>query len=270
MKIDYGTVITSASPSFGDISADVSASTLSIVGKYNVTERFSVLGGLKQVSSSGGPIELPLPTGGDPLASGWLLGHEDGTGYILGVGYEIPEIALRAALTYESAIDLAFPTTATAGGAIAGTTTGGIGDAWNLQFQSGIAQNTLIFGNIRYSMWEDNQVSVPTGGGPAQISDFEDGYSISLGIARRINESWAVSGSIFYDPADDCGSASELSPQCENTALSLGARHTLDNGTNIDFGATYSKRGDATTGLIGASLTDSKVISAGIKVSKSF
>ena len=201
--------------------------------------------------------------------STWAHSSADGVGGIVGIGYERPDIAMRIALTYESKIDLDFATTATTGLAAAGTTTASIGDALNLQFQTGIAQNTLLFGNLRYSMWEDNQVFVPTAGGPAQVSTFEDGYSISLGVARRLNEQWALSASLFFDPGDGAG-ASELSPQGANKSLSLGARHTLANGANIDFGATYSLRGSATTANLGASLNDSKVLSAGIKISKSF
>ena len=250
------------------IAADVSMRTLSIVGKYDVSENFSVIGGLKQVSSNS--PSLILPVAGTP--SSFAHGSESGEGAIIGIGYERPEIAMRVALTYETKIDLAFPVTGGTGiGAlvVGQATQASIGDALNLQFQTGIAQNTLLFGNLRYSMWEDNQVFVPTPLGPGQVSTFEDGYSISLGIARRLNEQWAVSASLFFDPGDGAG-ASELSPQGGTSALSIGARHTTANGLNIDMGATYSKRGAATTGTLGANLNDSKVLSAGIKVSTSF
>ena len=86
-------------------------------------------------------------------------------GVVYGASYEMPEIALRAVLLVEAAIDLEIPTTAgaVAGAAVDGTST------WNwrrdyITFSSGIADDTLLFGSIRSSRWEDNQVFVPTAG----------------------------------------------------------------------------------------------------------
>lgn len=246
------------------VGADVSLSTLSLVGKYNLNENFSLIGGLKRVASNDPTVTVPI--GVTPTT--FTHTGTDGVGAIFGVGYERPEIAMRIALTYETAIDLEFPVTSIGGGASGGAiTTASIGDALNLQFQTGIAQNTLLFGNLRYSMWENNQVFLA--GDPDPLTKFEDGYSISLGVARRLNDQWAVSASFFFDPGDGEG-ASELSPQGSNRALTLGVRHTLASGANIDLGATYSLRGDAVTENFGATLNDSKVLSAGLKISTSF
>ena len=109
-------------------------------------------------------------------------------GMVYGAAYEMPEIALRVSLTIEDDIDLEiatlplkllFPPS--------GTSNASIGDAMTLHFQSGIAEDTLLFGSIRRSNWEDNQVSVPlsaiaqaASGGDAthaELSTFEDGTS---------------------------------------------------------------------------------------------
>ena len=301
VNIDWGTVVApevaadfvtgdlTPTGGFGlaPISADVRFPTIAVMGKFKVSERFSLIGGIKRVSITGGTLSAPIGvltitglTTGDilPTAASWAhTGTAQGFGGIVGVGYEIPAIALRAVLTYESEIDIAANVVDTTGGtgvSADGVMRATIGDALNLQFQTGIAQNTLLFGNIRYSMWDGDDVIVPLAPGlyapgSETLTDFENGYSISLGVARRINEMLAVSVSGFYDPGDGIG-ASELSPQGANKSLTAGARFSLENGANIDVGVTYSKRGDAVTGGIGATLNDSKVISAGVKVSKSF
>ena len=73
----------------------------------------------------------------------------------------MPEIALRVVLTVEDDIALNIPATAKGGLADTGTATASIGDAMSLNFQTGIAEDTLLFGNIRRSQWADNQVKVP-------------------------------------------------------------------------------------------------------------
>ena len=83
-------------------------------------------------------------------------GSTEDTGYIVGAACEKPEIALRAALTCESAITHDFPTTKTLaplGGTIQTTTTIEMPQSPALDFQSGIATDMLLFGLIRWSEW---------------------------------------------------------------------------------------------------------------------
>ena len=64
---------------------------------------------------------------------------------IFGAAYEMPEIALRVSLMIEDDIDLEIPTTVGAGFApAAGNSIASIGDAMTLNFQSGIAEGTLL------------------------------------------------------------------------------------------------------------------------------
>ena len=249
------------------IQANVRSNQFSILGKYAFDGGFSAYAGAKFVSINGAQILLPT---GPASAQNLTHGRDSGVGLIAGVAYEKPEIAMRISLTYESDIDMSFAASgfATPGPvAVSGTTTASIGDAITLEFQTGIAQDTLLFGSIRDSRWADNQVVIPNLG---QISSFEDGRSFSLGIARRISDTFAVSVSGFYDPADGCDSASELSPQCENKAITVGGRFTLENGTKISVGVTHSRRGDATTGQINGEFNDSKVNSVGVSIGRNF
>ena len=122
--------------------AHIDSTEIQALAKYQFNQNISVFGGAKVVSASG---DLNL---GAPL----VMARDQGTGFIAGASYEIPEFALRATLSYESAIDLTLSTTV--GGVLpAGNTTASIGDAYQLEFQSGIAQNTLVFGKIRRANW---------------------------------------------------------------------------------------------------------------------
>jgi len=264
------------------IAADVQVTGLTFLGKYQVNENISLLGGIKRAELKDSTLALPL---GVSNTESWSSsGGDAGYGYVIGAAYEIPEIALRAVLTYEGEVqidpdltetDPASPVTAAADGEADLS----IGDAWNLYFQTGVAQNTLAFANIRYSMWEDNQGFVPTAGGLAQITTFEDGYSYSLGVAQRLSDQWALSASIFYDPGDG-EDASPLSPVGANRSLTLGARYTMPQGADISFGVSFSKRDDATIDLDGsgtpgdtpvdAVVEGSTVTTLGVRVGFSF
>jgi long-subunit fatty acid transport protein len=194
------------------------------------------------------------------------LSKKTGIGAIYGAAYEMPEIALRVVLTVEDDIDLKIPATAKGGLAATGTATASIGDAMSLNFQTGIAEDTLLFGNIRRSNWKDNQVKVPfLVVGLQQISSFSDGDSYSLGLGRKISDDLSVSISGFYDGSSG-GAISELAPTGATRTLSLGGKYAISDNADLSFGGSYSQRGDALTANYKASLTDSKVISLGAKV----
>ena len=273
--IDYGTIGSEANVT---IKADLEMPTLAAIGKYQINDNISVFLGAKQSTvKKGATLKLGSDTSaisgnGNPLpdvTSHWELDKKAGIGAIYGASYEMPEIALRVTLTIEDDIDLKIPATAKGGAAATGTATASIGDAMSLNFQTGIAEDTLLFGNIRRSSWADNQVKVPTAAGLAQVSSFSDGDSYSLGIGRKINDDLSVSISGFYDGSSG-GAVSELAPTGATRTLSLGGKYAIADNADLSIGGSYSKRGDVLTGTYKASLTDSKVVSLGAKVAFSF
>ena len=247
----------------------VYAASLSVLN-----ENYSLIGGIKQVNvASGGEVNLRVPAGHSSLPENtplvYNMGSASATGAVIGVAYERPEVAARVVLTSESAIDLKIPTTLTAGGAAAGSgdSVGGIGDAINLSFQTGIAPDTLLFGNFRSSNWADNQLTLYNGDEP--ISTFEDGNSWSLGVGRKLSENLSVSASYFSDPGDGNG-VSELAPTGGTQSVSLGARYSLSDAATLSLGATMSQKGDATTSSLGAKTSDIRVNIIGAKISIKF
>ena len=270
--LDYGTI--TGLQGNVTIKADLEIPTLAAIGKYQINDAMSVFIGAKQVSvKSGATLKLGSDTDKNvvpDVTSHWELAKKSGIGAVYGAAYEMPEIALRVVLTIEDDIDLKIPATAKGGIAATGTATASIGDAMSLNFQTGVAEDTLLFGNIRRSNWKDNQVKVPYAVvGLQQISSFSDGDSYSLGIGRKINDDLSVSISGFYDGSSG-GSISELAPTGATRTLSLGGRYAIADNADLSFGGSYSQRGDALTANYKASLTDSKVISLGAKVAFSF
>ena len=270
--LDYGT-ITGLEGNI-TIKADLEMPTLAAIGKYQINDAMSVFIGAKQTTvNSGATLKLGMDSNSNlnpDVTSHWELSKKSGIGAIYGAAYEMPEIALRVILTVEDAIDLNIAATAKGGLADTGTATAGIGDAISLNFQTGIAEDTLLFGNIRRSSWADNQVKVPVlVAGLTQISSFSDGDSYSLGIGRKINDDLSVSISGFYDGSSG-GAISELAPTGSTRTLSLGGKYAIADNADLSIGGSYSQRGDALTANYKASLTDSEVISLGAKLAFSF
>lgn len=270
--IDYGT-ITGLEGNI-TIKADLEIPTLAAIGRYKINDAMSVFIGAKQTTvKAGATLKLGMDSNSNlnpDVTSHWELAKKSGIGAIYGAAYEMPEIALRVVLTIEDDIDLKIPATAKGGLADTGTATASIGDAMSLNFQTGIAEDTLLFGNIRRSNWKDNQVKVPVlVAGLTQVSSFSDGDSYSLGIGRKINDDLSVSISGFYDGSSG-GAISELAPTGSTKTLSVGGKYAIADNADLSIGGSYSQRGDALTGSYKASLTDSEVISLGAKIAFSF
>jgi long-subunit fatty acid transport protein len=269
--LDYGTI--TGPEGAVTIKAALEIPTLAAIGKYQINDSMSVFVGAKQATvKAGATLKLGSDTNANlvpDVTSHWELAKKSGIGAIYGAAYEMPEIALRVVLTIEDDIDLKIAATSKGGAASTGTATASIGDAMSLNFQTGIAEDTLLFGNIRRSSWKDNQVKVPTPAGLAQISSFSDGNSYSLGIGRKISDTLSLSISGFYDGSSG-GAISELAPTGATRTLSLGGKYAIADNADLSFGGSYSQRGDALTANYKASLTDSEVISLGAKIAFSF
>jgi long-subunit fatty acid transport protein len=146
----------------------------------------------------------------------------------------------------------------------------------NLEFQSGVAKDTLVFGSIRWVDWSNfriapNVYSTLTGGG-ALVSYDKDTITYSLGVGRRLNDNWAVSASVGYEKAGG-GFSANLGPTDGKKSLTLAAVYTRDN-MKITGGVSYVKVGDAQTtlggGIPASNFTSNKAVGFGIKVGYSF
>lgn len=235
-------------PLFFGATLETQATTL--LARYKINPSFSVHGGISQTSVEG---EFKFP-GAGPLVN---IAKSTDTGYVLGVAYEKPEIAARVALTYFSGSNHSDPLSDSSFNAP---------QAVNLDFQTGIAANTLLFGGIRWADWSKTVIVVDLL--PVVTYD-NDAVSYSLGIGRKFSDSFSGALTLGFEEAQD-GIASALAPTDGYMSVGLGGTYTKDN-MKISAGARYVAVGNATTfGLPVNTFEDNSAVAVGVKVSFTF
>ena len=182
-------------------------------------------------------------------------------GFVLGAAYEIPEIALRAAVTYSSETSFEMDGTA-------GDLTATMPQSVNVDFQTGIAANTLAFANIRWAEWSEATVDDTLAGNLADFGN-EDVTTYTVGVGRRFTDNFAAQFAVSYEK--DFGAAvSNLAPTDGYISYSLGGAYTFTNGMELSGGIRYVDLGDATTENIGSSFTDNSATAIGLKLAYNY
>jgi long-chain fatty acid transport protein len=207
------------------------------------------------------------------------------TGYLVGVAYEKPEIALRVALTYNSKIKHTLTaeeaTTLSAPyNALSETTVVNSPQSVNLDVQSGIAKDTLAFASVRWVNWSAFEIApnlykaVTALAGPEKplVSYDNDTITYTLGVGRKFSDNWSASIALGYEKSNG-GYASNLGPTDGRTSVTVGAAYTMDK-VKISGGVSYIQIGDAQTTLTdttaAGSFTSNRAVGAGMKIAYSF
>lgn len=244
--------------------AELSSSAITALLRYSFDNNVSVYGGLRYETVHG---EVSIP-----FVGGYTLdtNHDSELGYAVGVAWEKPEIAARVALTYNSAITHELESFEF--GALAGSFETEVPQSLNLEFQTGIAKDTLLFGSIRWVDWSEFQIA-PAGyfgaTGTALVDYPNDRITYNLGIGRRFNESWSGAVTLGYEKADG-ERTGNLGPTDGFKSIGLAATYTMDN-LKITGGVRYVDIGDATTNLpVGGSFSDNSGVGVGIKIGYTF
>lgn len=289
------------------LNAEWKSQQAALLLKYKVADRVSIYGGLKYVRSKP-TIAIPdaLIRGGfaaaaanpaTPPAQAALAGalaaspagalnytatgESDGRlGVILGVAYERPEIALRVGLTYESGFTHKFRTTEALPAAQAvptlaplfatSTTRIKMPQSITLDFQSGVAADTLVFGSLRWSEWSVWEVrpqayNALTG---SDITSFDNNVlTWQLGVGRKINDNFSVFARVGYEKSNG-GVASRLAPTDGNRSIGIGGTYTQGN-MKITAGLEYVKLGNAVDGS-GTQFSKNKAVGFGMSVGYRF
>ncbi|PWE33100.1 hypothetical protein DDZ14_06695 [Maritimibacter sp. 55A14] len=262
---------------------NATADTVQLTGilRYKFADRFSIYGGPSFLRAEGN-------IGLSGLAYGPISGYnadfaqDGGWGFVAGAAYEIPAIALRFAVTYRSSIDLDFATTETIGGAPIApvtTTSSEIPESWTIDFQTGIAKDTLLFASIRYVTWEDFTL-IPAGlsgavGAPTNLAEIDDATTYTIGVGRKFTDQFSGSLSFTYDEGGPDDLVSPLAPTNGSMALALGGRYQLSEKVRLSAGIRYTWFEDAlpetgTPDTQRATFTNNDAISAGFKVGFNF
>lgn len=244
--------------------ATLNGDTMALMAKYKITDNISVHGGLRSVGVGG---DVGVFSDGIPLYQANFASDRD-VGFLIGAAYEKPEIALRVALTYQS--ETSHDLVTTANGANLGSETIKLPKSLTLDFQSGVAANTLVFGSIRWMDWTSTRLNgrgYPVSLQPL-VSHENDVVTLNLGVGRKFNDNWSGAVSVGYEKSNG-GIASNLAPTDGSMSIGVGGTYTRDN-MKITGGVRYVKIGDATALSGNSEFTDNDAVGVGLKVSFSF
>ena len=249
-----------------DESTNVEVRTESLTGilgaKFGTNKEFQVYGGpvVQRVKA-----DIKLRGSAYGAATGYTahLSSDQDYGYLAGVSYSKPEIALKAALTYRSEIDHSmnidenYPVVAALGGdAIQGgkidiTTP----ESVNFDFQTGINPTTLATAKVRWVPWSDFSIVPPLYNevskratlddkGLSLVSYDDDQWQVELGLAKRVAPALAISGTVGWDSGAG-NPVTSLGPIEGYYSAGLGAKYNVTENWAISAGGKYLWFGDA-------------------------
>ncbi|WP_299419852.1 outer membrane protein transport protein [uncultured Shimia sp.] len=210
--------------------ADINSDALTALVQYNFGNGFSIHGGARALKVSGN------------ITSG--LGMLDASsdydwGGVLGVAYEKPEIALRVALTYANSINSGFEGTHN----VVSPRTFDVDfpESVNLDFQTGVAANTLVFGSVRWAGWGGFSLDTTDGN---WVNFTDDTIEYTLGVGRQINDKLSLALQLGYEKSGTRPTTTLLSPTTGSTSIGLGATYQVNEKFSVSGGLTYAMLGD--------------------------
>ncbi|MEG1709513.1 MAG: outer membrane protein transport protein [Acinetobacter sp.] len=291
---------------------DVTTQNLSLILGFQPTENWNIYGGAAYQTIKGDVKLRGAAYGGSgPTGFGGYnanIGEDSAVGWLAGVAYQIPEIALKASLTYRSEIEhsvnvkeSAIPAAggipaiinnpALAGKAATGSTDITTPQSINLDLQTGIMANTVAFANVRWVNWKDfairpyafgvaSAVAGPSVGQPNGfdlVAYTDDQISATVGVGRKLSEKWAGNVSVGWDSGAG-NPISTLGPTEGYWNLGLGVQYSPTAQTFIAGGVKYFWLGDAAaqpasmfgTSKAIADFEDNDALAYGLKIGYKF
>jgi len=272
-----------ATPIEGNTSVEVDTQSLNFIFGYQPTENWNLYGGAVYQTIKG---SVSLRGQAYSLYNGYDAGIKEtgDVGWLAGIAYQIPEIALKASITYRSEIDhdvdakenipLIDPlgTLLVSGGAVTQSQVDAIKNAdgktrittpqsVNLDLQSGIMENTVAFANIRWVNWKDFKIQPTQFGALSQLAggllpalgkpngfnlvDYsDDQWSVTTGVGRKLNDQWAGNVSVGWDSGAG-NPVTTLGPTEGYWNVGLGVQYSPTPATFIAGGVKYFWLGDA-------------------------
>lgn len=261
--------------------ATLRGDTIALIGRYEFGGGFSALAGVRSVGVGGGVSlsrNMVIPGLGLVSVNGYKANFKTDRdlGYVVGVAYEKPEIALRVGLTYATETKHDLLTTGYFLNPLTGLpvafatpTSVELPKSVTFDFQSGVAANTLVFGSIRWMDWTATRLIAPNAGPANPLVDYDnDVVTYTLGVGRKFNEQWSGAVSVSYEDSNGL-LASNLSPTDGLASLQVGGSYTKDN-MKISGGVRYAHIGHATTLGGGANFDGNSAVALGVKIGFSF
>ena len=258
----------------GNTKVDVDTQSLSFVFGFQPNENWNFYAGPVYQTVKG---NLSLRGQAYSIFNGYdaTIKETGDIGWLAGFAYQIPEIALKASLTYRSEIDhdVQVKEDLSAANALAligvnptditearGNTRITTPQSVNLDFQTGIMANTVAFANVRWVEWSKfairpyqfglaseevgklDAVNRPTGFD--LVSYDEDQISATVGVGRKLNDQWAGNVSVGWDSGAG-NPVTTLGPTEGYWNVGLGVQYSPAPNYFIAGGVKYFMLGDA-------------------------
>lgn len=204
-------------------------------------------------------------------------GRDEAVGWLAGIAYQIPEIALKTSLTYRAKIKHEMNAYENHG--IAGFTGSPVFDAMlnqinnaqgtteittpqsvNLDFQTGIMENTVAFANVRWVNWKDFAIRPYKFGAASVLPPIvnktgkkdgfdlvaytDDQYSVTAGVGHKVNDHWAGNVSVGWDSGAG-NPVTTLGPTEGYWNVGVGVQYSPAPNYFIAGGVKYFWLGDA-------------------------
>lgn len=191
--------------------------------------------------------------------------QDHAVGWLAGLSYQIPDIALKAAVTYRSKIDHDMQVAETMFGQPLEVTTANktkisTPQSVNVDFQTGVYKDTLLYTNLRWVNWKDFHIRPTQFGAVTEyltgvISDGaytggfdldsykKDQWTVNVGLGHQFTEKWSASTEVSWDSGTG-DPASTLNPTKGSWGIGLGAQFNPAPNYFIAAGVKYFWLGD--------------------------
>jgi len=254
----FGADVSWTAGAYNGTKAKVKSSATTLLTSYDL-DSVTIYGGLKNQSLE---ATAAVPAAGYTITST----ADSSLGYVFGAAIENPEIAMKLSLTYHSKINHDISVVEGAASSTLKTTTP---ESFNLDFQTGIAENTLLFGSVRQVKWTQMALcpAVYKAATTACLKEFKSNTtSYTLGVGRKFSDSW--SGAVTYGK-ESAGNdkPSVLAPTNGYTKMGFGVTYTGAQA-NITLGMQKVNNGDASA--TGVKLTGNTSVVTAIKIGYKF
>ena len=247
-------------------SVDVESQDLSFIFGYSPYKNFQIYGGpvYQEVKGKASFRGMAYTEAFNGYEANFKEKGE--LGWLLGASYQIPEIALKAAVTYRSKIKYKFQVEESIFGEALqfvepAKTTIETPQSVNIDFQTGVAEKTIAYMNLRWVNWKDFNIRPTqynaltasyldelTGGAYKQGVDLDsyqkDQYNAIIGIGHQLTDKWSFATDVGWDSGTG-DPASTLGPMKGSWSFGVGTQFNPAPNYLIAAGVKYYWLGDA-------------------------
>ena len=251
-------------------SVEVKSQSISMLFGYQPTENFNFYAGPVYQTIKGDVQLRGLAYGGNATFGGYNASIKEtgDIGWLAGAAFQIPDIALKASVTYRSEIEhsVNVKESFNSAGLFAALNAAPSLDtdittpqSVNLDFQTGIMANTVAFANVRWVDWssfsiqpykfglasKSAAIQAQTGKSEFDLVAYtDDQISATVGVGRKLNDQWAGNVSVGWDSGAG-NPVTTLGPTEGYWNVGLGAQFSPTPQTFIAGGVKYFWLGDA-------------------------